>query len=292
MDETENLRLEYMSLIVTTLFKLDLDLARDAYKRAKVVPQAAGADCGLTKDLTLTGDLSNLDANGYLNFFNELVTPFESRYGITKFWNTFMKLTMKFYAANRDAILKTRLDIPLMNFDMKCCVMTQSEYANHQGDMDWDESILTVKTRGLVVYSSGTTVHLPVDSIITVGREIYRKNGETGNILRSVDFRKKGPMQSLLISAQPNVMLEFIKLTSFMRKEFLRLEPGEKEILFYLSKLWTADDLVSKLNKSPEEVTEALKRLKELEYTDEYGIITPTGIQALHEYRRKRMEEM
>ena len=285
MDD-DTVRLAYLRLITYNLFKLDPRTADESYLGAKKVLEDCGAACSLTADFKIDVDIGLVEPRDYQRAFLALMTPFESKYGHGKFWDLLRKVTLPFYAAHRDVIIRGRVDLPLMNFGVKCQIQSQSSLSplasrlTESDAIEWTDSTITIKTQGLLVSSKGQLTDIPLTSLITVGREVYWKSN-TEKALKAIDFRHDGSMTTMLLFGQPSVTAELIRVLEYMKREINRLTPLERKMLIHLANLKSIEDLLANLDRDTAEARVSLNRLKELEFIDDFNLITPSGLQAL-----------
>jgi len=275
MDSSE-LGREYARYLETVLLKVDLRAAKAGHRsvREVSVSSVSPTSCG----------------NRQLDMFLAQVAPFEARLGCNRFWRKFKKMTMQFYVARRDSIIRCGVDLPLVVFEARSCKLFRTnpfglgDSSLNQNNVEWVDSRFIVGSRGFSTIIGGVLRETPYSDVVSVGRQIYWKFKDgVARELNAIDLMEGDVVNTLVLDGEPDVVADILKHIRFMLKEYCRLNETEEKILWELHDLRTVDYILSKAGDVGE-AQSALKRLRGLGYVDEYNIITADGIVALKEY--------
>jgi hypothetical protein len=272
MADERDVQRDYAVFLASELSKLDAELARRAMNDAENFLEVGGARGGFD-----WGDIS-----GIVGYFRALVGPFETKMGVNKFWGNFRKLTLQYYLSKRDSIIRSRADIPLMEWGLKAYKIPRAYVSigvPEGGSIQWADAVFTLHTKGVTVTWGDNNLEIPLAYTVAVGREIYlRLSLDNPPSVKAIDYGGRGAMSTLLVGGSPEAVTDLMKHIWFILKELRRLGDLEAEVLRLLGDMRSLEFIYSKVNANHEAINAALKRLRDLRYIDEFNVITADGL--------------
>jgi len=215
--------------------------------------------------------------------------PFEEEYGINNTWSPMRRVIINLIQGIRDSIRELSIEVPIARYDLTHTIYNNLVEFNSKGfrKVKWTEMPVTITNKRLIFGQKGKPFDVPLNSIATVGREIYMVYTGSINkgILKAIDFKLRETGMSCAVAvAKEDIMEDFIRTVKVMRNEWRKLSPIEARILTAIYHDANPGDL-AKVAKCEKEMAElGYQRLLELRYIDETGRITSFGINTAEQY--------
>jgi hypothetical protein len=211
---------------------------------------------------------------------------FEREHGINKTWNSLKTLTLKTLQGNRQVIRDLDLEVPVVKYEMEYMLL-ETLFGFKPSDFRkrrWYKGGVLVTNHHLVFPKEVNQEAVPLSSIASLCREIYV--GYSSEIargsIRAIDYQGRvAGMSCAIILAKDELLGEFRKVVSILRTEYMRLSQNEVKVILALNRETQVGELPTACGLSPQDVDNAMNRLKELGYAGKGGRLTSYGINAV-----------
>ncbi len=220
------------------------------------------------------------------NAIISFVAPFEDKYGINETWVGLRTDVINILTCIRQPLRLLDIEVPISAYTMMYAFFENLIAVNASGfrKIKWYDGVVTVTNHRLLFQDKESLNEIPLQTIATIGREIYLVyTGTTAKgIIKAIDFKDdtKVSMSCALVLAKQEAMRDFVNTSRVMRAEHRRLSMAETRVVVALYNEAMLKELGQVCKVGPSQAKEAYDRLLKLKYIDERGHLTSYGINA------------
>jgi len=232
----------------------------------------------------LEGDPGPAAKTFFFNLYLNALKPIEEKYGVIDIWKRIGKLNLELYINNLGDIQKKKIEMPLMKYEMDFLVKgggkggkLDSLFGRIKNDA-WVLGLILVTNLGLYIKLPKREIIVPLHQIISVGRELYVDDDIKygGRVVRVIDYHEGKGQSSVFYNTREGILRNFNDLITTLREAKKELSDLERDVLSTLARGRPISTLLSLKGLQPDDIADALKRLRELGYID--GNYKPTSL--------------